>query len=157
MIKPTSLACRHSGCMKCLRSIVTLGDNATPSSAPCPVCCETFRYNQLKVNVNLDKLVRSVKMKCCSPDCEWTGPMEHAKGHETNCLKALVKCSYSGCDLVAVRAEINKHCKNCEQKQITCSGCHKDIKQGGLAQQQATECYYSRVDCPLGCGTNVPR
>ena len=136
---------------------MSLGVNATPSAAPCPVCRVTFRYDQLKVNVNLDKLSKSVRMKCCSPDCDWKGPLEHAKGHEMNCPKALVKCPHNGCDLVAVRAEIMKHRNNCEQKQITCFGCKKDIKKGGLARHQATECYYSRVDCPLGCGTNVPR
>ena len=157
MIRPTSLACGHSGCMKCLRSIVSLGDNADPSGAKCPVCREIFRYDQLKVNINLHKMTNSVKMKCSSPGCDWKGTLEHAKEHEKNCQKALIKCPHNGCDLIAVRAEINEHRNNCAQKKMTCVGCKKEITKGGLAQHQATECYYSQVDCPLGYGTNVPR
>ena len=157
MMKPTSLACGHSGCMKCLRSIVSLGDNATPSAALCPICRETFRFDQLQININLDKLSKSVKMKCSSPSCEWRGTLEHARGHEKNCPKARVKCPHNGCNHFAVRAEIQAHCNNCEHKKVTCHGCKKEIKKDGLAQHQATECYYSQVDCPLGCGINVPR
>ena len=156
-MKPASLACGHSGCLKCLRSIVSLADNATPSSAPCPICRVFFRSDQLHINVNLDQLSKSVKMKCSSPDCKWEGTLEHARGHEKNCLKALVKCPHNGCDHVAVRAEIEAHRNNCEQQKLTCRGCKKVIRKGGLTQHQATECYYSQVDCPLGCGTNLPR
>ena len=157
MVKPASLACGHSGCLKCLRSIVSLGDNASPSTAPCPICREKFLYAHLHININLDKLSKSVKMKCSSPDCEWKGTLEHARGHEKNCLKALVKCPHNGCNHVAVCAEIGGHCNNCEQQNITCRGCKKEIRKGGLTQHQAKECYYSKVDCPLGCGTNLPR
>ena len=157
MMKPASLACGHSGCLKCLRTIVTLGDNATPSTAPCPVCRIMFPYDQLHLNINLDKLSKSVKMICSSPDCKWKGTLEQAREHEKKCQRALVQCPHNGCDHVAVRAEIDAHRKNCEQQNITCRGCRKKIKKGGLAQHQAGECYYSRVDCPLGCGTNLPR
>ena len=134
MMKPTTLSCRHSGCMKCLRSIVSLGDNVTSSAAPCPICRKLFFCDQLQININLDKLCKSVRMKC-----------------------SIVKCPHNDCDHVTVREEMKAHCINCEQKKITCHGCKKEIKKGGLAQHQATECYYSQVECPLGCGNNLPR
>ena len=157
MMKPASLACGHSGCLRCLRSIVSLGDNSTPSTGHCLVCREEFLYDQLHININLDKLSKSLKMQCSSPDCEWEGTRENARGHEKICQKALVECPHNDCDYVAVRAEIDAHRNNCEHQNITCRGCRKEIKKGGLVQHQAGECYYSRVDCPLGCGTNLPR
>jgi len=95
-------------------------------------------------------------MSCSSLRCEWKGTLEHARGHEKNCLKALVRCPHNGCDHFAVRIEIKARCNNYEQKKITCHGCKKEIKKGGLVKQQAAECYYSQVDSPIGCGTNVP-
>jgi len=54
-------------------------------------------------------------MKCSSPGCEWKGTLEHAIGHEKNCLKALVKCPHNGWNHFAVHAaEIKAHCNNCE-------------------------------------------
>jgi len=80
-------------------------------------------------------------MSCSSLRCEWKGTLEHARGHEKNCLKALVRCPHNGCDHFAVRIEIKARCNNCEQKKITCHGCKKEIKKGGLVKQQATESY----------------
>lgn len=129
-----SLVCGYLGCMKCFRLIVILGDNVIFLLVFCLFCSVIFCYDQLKVNINLDKLMKSVRMKCCSLDCDWIGFMEYVKQYEINCLKVLVKCLYSGCDFVVVCVEINEYCKNCEQKQIMCFGCYKDIRKGGLVQ-----------------------
>ena len=60
MIKPVSLACGHSGCMKCLHSIVSLADNATSNTAPFPVSRKTFHRDQLHLNVSLSALARNL-------------------------------------------------------------------------------------------------
>lgn len=62
MIKLVSLACGHSGCMKCLHSINPFANKATTTTAPCPVCRKNFHRDRLLPNVNLDVLTKNLGM-----------------------------------------------------------------------------------------------
>ena len=157
MIKPVSLACGHSGCMKCLHSIISLANNATTTTAPCPVCRTNFHRDRLLLNVNLDVLTKNLGMHCSNSGCQWEGTLEHAREHDKSCPKAVVNCPNAGCDHSAVREEIEGHCNNCEKAMINCSGCQKDVRRGRLPQHKRTECYFSQIDCPLGCDAKFPR
>lgn len=157
MKKPVSLECGHAGCLKCLNSIATLGDNANTTSAPCPLCRATFNPARLQISINLDKLIKQLEMKCTNSGCKWEGRHEKAREHGRNCPKATVKCKNNGCNHTAMIEEMESHSGNCDKKMVTCGGCRRDIVMGNLPQHQETECYYSEVNCPLGCGNRLPR
>lgn len=157
MIKPVSLACGHSGCMKCLHSIVSLADNARSNTAPCPVCRKTFHRDLLHLNVSLSALTRNLAMHCGNSGCVWKGTLEHARDHGKGCPKAVVKCPNAGCHHSSLREDMDAHSNSCEKALVDCPGCRNEIAKSRLAEHQTRKCFYSKIDCPLGCGTKLPR
>ena len=157
MIKPVSLACGHSGCMKCLHSVVSLSDNAASNTAPCPVCRETFHRDRLHLNVSLDALTRNLGMHCSNSGCIWKGTLERARDHGKGCPKAVVKCPNVGCHHSSLREDMDEHSNSCEKALVDCPGCRKEVARSRLAQHERRECFYSKIDCPLGCGMKLPR
>lgn len=145
MRKPVSLECGHAGCLKCLNSIATLGDNATTTSAPCPVCRTTFNPTRLQISINLYKLIQQLEMECSNSGCKWKGRLEKAREHGRKCQKAIVKCQNDGCNHTALRDEMQSHSNTCDKKMVTCGGCRRDVVMGNLPQHQETECCYSEV------------
>ena len=163
MIKPVSLACGRSGCMKCLHSIVSLADNATSNTAPFPVSRKTFHRDQLHLNVSLSALTRNLVMHvyCGNSSCVWKGTLEHARDHGKGSPKAVVKCPNVGCHHFSLRKDMDEHSNSCEKALVNCPGCRNEVTvaRSRLAEHQKRKCFYSEIDCPLRCicGTKLLR
>jgi len=157
MIKPVSLACSHSGCMKCLHSIVSLGDNTTPNTAPCLVCRNTFPHDRLHLNISHSALTRNLAMHCGSSSCVWKGTLEHARDHDKSCPKVVVKCPNIGFQHSSLHGDMDSHSNSCGKALVGFPGCRNEVARSRLAEHQKRKCFYSKIDCPLGCGTKLPR
>ena len=156
-MKPVTLRCGHSGCMDCLANIISLSSNTSASRGPCPVCRQLFHLDELHLNVSLDKLTRGLKMECCNGDCQWKGTLEEARAHGKNCPKAVASCPHDGCPNVSTKEEIERHQGDCQFRKIECLGCRTLVRRTNKAEHETNRCNYSSVDCPLGCGTKLPR
>ena len=156
-MKPVTLRCGHSGCMDCLNSIISLSSNTSVSRGPCPVCRQPFHLDELHLNVSLDKLTRGLKLECCNRDCQCKGTLDEAREHGKNCPKAVASCPHEGCPNVSTREEIERHQDDCQFRKLECLGCRTLVRRANQQDHETDGCNYSRVDCPLGCGTKVPR
>lgn len=157
-MKPVTLRCGHSGCMDCLNSIISLSSNTSASRGPCLVCRQPFHLDELPcLNVSLDKLTRGLKLECCNRDCQWKGTLDEAREHGKNCPKAVASCPHEGCPNVSTREEIERHQGDCQFRKRECLGCRTLVRRANQQDHETHGCNYSRVDCPLECGTKLPR
>ena len=80
--RPVTLACGHSGCKNCMETWAE--STATPL---CPQCRATFRKEELRLNVAMDKASRDLPVKCNSQGCQWKGNYSDANDHLKHCPK----------------------------------------------------------------------
>lgn len=80
--RPVTLACGHSGCKNCMETWAE--STATPL---CPQCRATFRKEELRLNVAMDKATRDLPVKCNSQGCQWKGNYSDANDHLRHCQK----------------------------------------------------------------------
>ncbi|XP_027052823.1 RING finger protein 151-like [Pocillopora damicornis] len=89
--RPVTLACGHSGCKNCMETWAE--STATPL---CPQCRATFRKEELRLNVAMDKASRDLPVKCNSQGCQWKGNYSDANDHLRHCPKVRERCPNEG-------------------------------------------------------------
>lgn len=151
MLKPVTLSCGHSGCEKCL---TTLARIATPT---CHECRAPFTANGLKLNVVMDKMTRALKVKCLSRGCGWRGIYPKAEDHCNECPKLEESCRNEHCTHVAPRETMPAHEDISPKQKLQCMGCKLLVPRDGLQHHHDLMCINSPVECPLECGTLLPR
>ena len=154
MFKPVTLPCGHSCCKKCLENLVV----ATLSTNPphCPVCRQEMPAN-LNINVCLHQLTNNLAVGCSNAGCSWKGSYAEAESHESECPKWVVECVNEGCGHSATREEIREHGGTCKKAQVRCAKCRKRVAREDLQLHLEKSCWFSMMDCPLGCGATLPR
>ena len=80
--RPVTLACGHSGYKNCMETWAE--STATPL---CPQCRATFRKEELRINVAMDKATQDLPVKCNSQTCLWKGNYSDANDHLKHCPK----------------------------------------------------------------------
>ena len=80
--RPVTLACGHSGYKNCMETWAE--STATPL---CPQCRATFRKEELRINVAMDKGTQDLPVKCNSQTCQWKGNYSDANDHLKHCPK----------------------------------------------------------------------
>ena len=148
--RPVTLACGHSGCKNCMETWAE--STATPL---CPQCRATFRKEELRLNVAMDKATRDLPVKCNSQGCQWKGNYSDANDHLRHCPKVRERCPNEGCQHVAAREEMTAHA--CPKERIACSGCQLSVTRERLQFHRTSLCRNSAVLCPLRCGASLPR
>ena len=148
--RPVTLACGHSGCKNCMETWAE--STATPL---CPQCRATFRKEELRLNVAMDKATRDLPVKCNSQGCQWKGNYSDANDHLRHCPKVRERCPNEGCQHVAAREEMTAHA--CRKERIACSGCQLSVTRERLQFHHTSLCRNSAVLCPLRCGASLPR
>ena len=153
MFKPVTLPCGHSCCKKCLENFVV----ATLSNPPhCPVCRQEMPAN-LNINVCLHQLINNLAVECSNAGCSWKGSCVEAESHERECPKWVVECANEGCGHSATKEEMREHGGTCKKAQVRCAKCRKRMAREGLQLNFEKSCWFSMMDCPLGCGATLPR
>ena len=148
--RPVTLACGHSGCKNCMETWAE--STATPL---CPQCRATFRKEELRLNVAMDKATRDLPVKCNSQGCQWKGNYSDANDHLRHCPKVRERCPNEGCQHMAAREEMTAHA--CPKERIACSGCQLSVTRERLQFHRTSLCRNSAVLCPLRCGASLPR
>lgn len=151
MLKPVTLPCGHSGCLKCMDELVVT--NTWPK---CPVC-RVGMPGRLNVNICMDQLTRKLAMQCCNTGCSWRGTYGEAERHDTECQKRTVECKNAGCDETMKREEIANHKDTCPKQMVSCPKCAKDVAREVQGGHDSDDCSFSLKECPLGCGERLPR
>nr|XP_058941722.1 TNF receptor-associated factor 5-like [Pocillopora verrucosa]XP_058968596.1 TNF receptor-associated factor 5-like [Pocillopora verrucosa] len=121
----------------------------------CPQCRATFRKEELRLNVAMDKATRDLPVKCNSQGCQWKGNYSDANDHLRHCPKVRERCPNEGCQHVAAREEMTAHA--CPKERIACSGCQLSVTRERLQFHRTSLCRNSAVLCPLRCGASLPR
>ncbi len=149
-LKPVTLNCGHSACQKC---IVTLSE----ISPKCHRCRAPFTANALTVNYTLDTITRELKLKCLSEGCTWSGLYPRAEDHYNECPKLVETCKNASCKHVSTRESMPAHEDVCPKLLLPCGDCKLMIPRDGMQHHRQSTCVNSPVQCPLDCGTVLPR
>lgn len=152
MLKPVSLGCGHSGCRECLTELVT--KTLMPK---CPMCRTELRADSICVNIALDHITSELAVECLSVGCGWKGSYGQAPEHFKTCPKLQVVCNNEECQHKSIREEMPNHIASCSKKKIPCSECHVCVKWELLQKHQAEQCPNAVIQCPLDCGSTIPR
>lgn len=151
ILKPITLSCGHSGCEKCLANLARI---ATPK---CHTCRTPFTANGLKLNVIMDTMTRDLNVKCLSGGCEWSGIYPEAEDHYNECPKLEERCKNEHCTHVAARETMPAHEDVCPKQKLPCMDCKLLVPRDGIQHHHDFMCVNSPVQCPLECGTLLPR
>lgn len=87
----------------------------------------------------------------------------HIERHSGTCkgpwqgLSQIVNCPNVGCHHSSLREDMDEHSNSCEKALVDCPGCRKEVARSRLAQHERRKCFYSKIECPLGCGMKLPR
>lgn len=152
MLKPVSLGCGHSGCRECLTELVT--KTLMPK---CPMCRTELRADSICVNIALDHITSELAVECLSVGCGWKGSYGQAPEHFKKCPKLQVVCNNEECQHKSIREEMPNHIASCSKKKIPCSECHVCVKWELQQKHQAEQCPNAVIQCPLDCGSTIPR
>ena len=155
MIKPVSLACGHSAVAwsACtLSSLSPITPHQTQLRAQFAAKPFTFYCTSTSALVPLPEIWLCIVAILVA----YESALEHARDHGKGCPKAVVKCRNVGCHHSSLREDMDAHSNSCEKALVDCPGCRNEVARSRLAEHQRRKCFYSKIDCPLGCGTKLP-
>jgi hypothetical protein len=130
MMQPVETPCGHLFCLSCLENVHQKFQEEGKWYPRCPVCEEEYLYDAVQAApFNLRGRLGALECKC--PHCSFHGIFHHVTAHLETCSEAPVSCSFHsyGCDMVVPR--------------------------GALAAHEG-ECAFRPIQCPKGCGFDVP-
>ena len=161
--------CGHLFCKKCLRKTINsqgrkgqyvcYGDTmyiggGYSESFECPVCRSKHTKAAYDDTYN-DRRVKSVKVKCLNPPCEWTGPLSDVGKHRTSdsgCQHEKVKCP-KGCGEEMTRGCLPQHQRNsCPLRAHSCRFCYKQDTYRNITTKHYEICERFPLPCPNKCG-----
>ena len=105
----------------------------------------------------------AVAKRAKSDLCMWTGKLDDAKQHFTECVYAGVLCAF-GCGAIVLRKDMHEHeaslCPERREVQCTNAGCNALMSEAMLARHKTNDCPFEEVDCPfktVGCNERMLR
>ena len=134
--RPVTLACGHSGYKYCMES------TATPL---CPQCRATFRKEELRINVAMNKATQDLPVKCNSQTCQWKGNYSDANDHLRHCPKVWERCPNEGRQHMEAWEEMTANA--CPKERIPCSGCQLSVTREKLQFHRTSLCIITTVCC----------
>ena len=138
--RPVTLACGHSGYKNCMETWAE--STATPL---CPQCRATFRKEELRINVAMDKATQDLPVKCNSQTCLWKGNYSDANDHLKHCPKVRERCPNEGHQHMAAWEEMTANA--CPKERIPCSGCQLSVTREKLQFHRTSLCIITTVCC----------
>ena len=138
--RPVTLACGHSGYKNCMETWAE--STATPL---CPQCRATFRKEELRINMAMDKGTQDLPVKCNSQTCQWKGNYSDANDLLKHCPKVRERCPNEGHQHMAAWEEVTANA--CPKERIPCSGCQLNVTREKLQFHRTSLCIITTVCC----------
>ena len=154
MQEPVTLACGHSGCLSCLK---TLREPEHVDHRWCPMCKAEIPCVEFHVTVALKNLIYSLRVVCDEEGCHWLGKLEGAKNHFQECEFINVECKNDGCSFKARRVEVHEHEALCADRKEPCPMCTIPVVERKREEHATLECPSATRECPLQCGEKFIR
>lgn len=146
---PVVDVCGHAFCKECLLKSISI-------QKICPITKKELESEAVHP-IPFITLILDKQKVSCKNSCGWIGTVTQLSSHLIEeCKKVPINCENTGCDIVILRNEKEKHDSVCDFRLITCPFC--EIKISYISQKtHDNTCPKIRVDCSQMCGYVIER
>ena len=104
------------------------------------------------INLFVNKLLAAYKGECKA--CKNTFSLQDAEDHVTRCEEINVSCDLCHRDIR--RGDLHNHADVCDQRLVKCV-CGETVSNISRAEHEKRSCPFTAVGCPLECGETVKK
>lgn len=137
--------CEHAFCKACINQVL---------DKRCPLC--RTRYFYTAVNITLNKLIQTQKMRCVNKECDSKFYVKDVQSHQLVCEYEQEKCVH--CSKTVIRGQLTEHKTICDHRPTQCEKCAATFTFNYIQEHLEKYCNMIEIACTFaGCGKRFLR